>query len=41
VLPLKLMAMPPEPDPRLPQGIAVPQPVASWSRGDGRIVRKT
>ena len=41
VLPLRLMAMPPEPDPRLPKGIPVPQPVAGWSRGYGRIVKKS
>ena len=40
VLPLQLMAMPPEPDPRLPHGIAVPPAVAAWTRGDGRIVKK-
>jgi hypothetical protein len=40
VLPLKLMAMPPEPDPRLPAGIPVPPAVAAWSRGQGHIVKK-
>jgi uncharacterized protein len=40
VLPLKLMALPPESDPRLPKGIAVPPAVAAWSRGDGRILKK-
>jgi uncharacterized protein len=40
VLPLKLMAMPPEPDPRLPPGIPVPEAVAAWARGEGRIVKK-
>lgn len=40
VLPLRLMALPPEPDPRLAPGIAVPRALAAWSRGDGRIVKK-
>lgn len=40
VLPLQLMAMPAQPDPRLPPGIAVPPALADWSRGDGRIVKK-
>lgn len=40
VLPLRLMALPPQPDPRLPKGIPVPPAVAHWSRGDGRIVSK-
>jgi hypothetical protein len=39
VLPLRLMAMPPEPDPRLTPGIPVPPAVAAWSRGDSRIVK--
>ncbi|HEY2807712.1 MAG TPA: pyridoxamine 5'-phosphate oxidase family protein [Steroidobacteraceae bacterium] len=40
VLPLRLMAMPAEPDPRLPPGIPVPRAVATWSRGHGRVVKK-
>jgi hypothetical protein len=35
VLPLKLTALAPVPDPRLPEGIAVPAAVASWKRGAG------
>ena len=41
VLPLQLMAMPPQPDSRLPPGTPVPPAVAAWSRGDSRITRKT
>jgi uncharacterized protein len=41
VLPLQLMAMPAESDPRLPKGIAVPKAVADWARGHGRIIRKS
>jgi len=40
VLPLRLMALPPEPDPRLKPGTPVPEAVAAWARGAGRIVRK-
>ena len=32
VLPLRLGALPPVPDPRLPAGIAAPQELAHWSR---------
>jgi uncharacterized protein len=39
VLPLKLMALPPQSDPRLPQGIPVPEAVAAWARADSRIVK--
>ena len=41
VLPVRLMALPPEADPRLPQGIPVPAAVAAWSRGEGRIAKKS
>lgn len=33
VLPLKLIALTPEADPRMPAGIPVPTPVKRWSRG--------
>jgi nitroimidazol reductase NimA-like FMN-containing flavoprotein (pyridoxamine 5'-phosphate oxidase superfamily) len=33
VLPLRLTALAPEPDPRLPAGIAVPAALERWSRG--------
>jgi uncharacterized protein len=33
VLPLRLTALPPVPDPRLPAGVAVPRAIAAWSRG--------
>ena len=33
VLPLRLTALPPEPDPRLPPGIAPPESLVRWSRG--------
>ncbi len=36
VLPLQLTALAPVPDPRLPAGVAVPEAVAAWSRGNGR-----
>ena len=35
VLPLKLTALAPLPDPRLPEGIAVPAALAAWKRGAG------
>jgi uncharacterized protein len=41
VLPLQLMALPPQADPRLPKNIPVPRAVATWTRGGGRIVKKT
>jgi nitroimidazol reductase NimA-like FMN-containing flavoprotein (pyridoxamine 5'-phosphate oxidase superfamily) len=36
VLPLQLTALAPQPDPRLPAGVAVPAAVAAWSRGGTR-----
>jgi len=36
VLPLQLTALPPQPDPRLPPGVAPPAAVAAWSRGARR-----
>jgi uncharacterized protein len=41
VLPVRLMALPPEPDPRLPLGTPVPAAVAAWSRGEGQLVKKS
>jgi hypothetical protein len=41
VLPLRLMGLPPESDPRLPPDIPVPKAVAAWTRGAGRIVKKS
>ncbi len=41
VLPLQLMALPPQPDPRLPPDIRVPAAVATWTRGAGGIAKKS
>ena len=35
VLPLKLTALAPQPDPRLPAGVALPAGLERWSRGGG------
>ena len=40
VLPLALMALPAQPDPRLAAGTAVPASVSGWSRGPGRMLKK-
>ncbi|MBS0578949.1 MAG: pyridoxamine 5'-phosphate oxidase family protein [Proteobacteria bacterium] len=40
VLPLALMALPAQPDPRLPTDTPVPQAVTAWSRGAGRMLGK-
>jgi hypothetical protein len=36
VLPLKLTALAPVPDPHLPAGVPVPESLSSWSRTNGR-----
>ena len=40
VLPLALMALPAQPDPRLPAGTPVPASVSGWSRGRGSTLDK-